>query len=353
MDNGGRLIPYEYSGNGREELNYNSSDNESSSSSEEDAYEYTQRKETFYRQLFNSPLKKIRFSVHTINRNNLSDPTHSCVVDLKEKNIGLFKQVVGFNVISVSIPYSFYTITSNNNKIMYYTYQSSDVDISGVIATYNSPTIEIPIGVYTSITLATKIINLTAAITSSHAMQDFTCIYDDITGLFKFSGKGLYRIFTFSESLTKILGLQKITTDTPNLISITDPIDGETFNGGILASNNVPTYTNITLTSPFVADIRGTTCIDLEINEIPSICCIYTDYSNNIVARIPIDSTYGSIINYHSLTTDLSTNKFYPIKLSTLSLNLLDENGNILNLNGTDFHMICEATVLGDLPENF
>ena len=83
MDNGGRLIPYEYSGNGQEELNYNSSDSESSSSDEEDAYEYTQRKEKFYRQLFNNPLKKIRFGVHSKDR--VTGSSHSFTLNLKKK----------------------------------------------------------------------------------------------------------------------------------------------------------------------------------------------------------------------------------------------------------------------------
>jgi hypothetical protein len=66
-----------------------------------------------------------------------------------------------------------------------------------------------------------------------------------------------------------------------------------------------------------------------------------------------VDSSHGDVINYHSQTTDISTNHFFPIKLSKLSINILDEDGETIDINGVDYHMICEATVLGDLPEDF
>jgi len=194
MDNGGRLIPYEYSGNGREELNYNSSDSEASSSSEEDAYEYTQRKEKFFRHLFNSPLKKIRFSVD-------GQTGNSFTWSINKSNKLMLNNVVGFNVISARIT----------------------------------------------------------------------------------------------------------NTDSPQAAYI-----------------------------------------DIEITEIPSISCINTSNSQNIVARIPPSSSVVNTYTYHSQTTDLTDNHFFPIELFKLSINLINVTSQSTNLN-----MICEATVLGDLPEDF
>jgi len=312
MDNGGRLIPYEYLGNGSGTLNYNSSGSESSSSSDEDAYEYTQRKEKFYKHLFNSPLKKIRFSVNSKNRKDTSDPTHSCVIDLEEKNIGLFNQVVGFNVISASIPQSHYTITTDTIS------PGGQVNYlwKGIGEDGNAPggggLNAISPGIYTATELASEISGFNPANSTT---------YDGKTGKFTFTNP-VY-VDSNNPSLAKILGL--------------DP------NGGPAG----------VLVSPHHIDMRRTSSFDIEIQEIPSICCIHTDHSNNIVARIPVDGSQGSILNYHSQTTDLSTNHFFPIKLSKLSINILDEDGELLNLNGTDYHMICEATVLGDLPEDF
>jgi hypothetical protein len=288
MDNGGRLIPYEYSGKGQEELNYNSSDSESSSSSssDEDAYEYTQRKEKFYRELFNIPLKKIRFGVHSKDR--ATGSSHSFTLDLEERNIGLFNQVVGFNVISASVPRAYYTINTGNQ-------------ILGGAGT-------IPVGIYTPSELATQITALGS-----------TTTYSDKTGKFTFGSA--VSVTTNNTSLAKILGINA---------------NGENHS-----------------VSEYHIDIRGTSCIDIELEEIPPICCIQTDHSNNIVARIPVDSSQGDILTYHSQSTDISTNHFFPIKLSKLTVNLLDESGSLLHLNGIDFHMICEATVLGDLPEDF
>jgi hypothetical protein len=323
MDNGGRLIPYEYSGKGQEELNYNSSDSESSSSSssDEDAYEYTQRKEKFYRDLFNSPLKKIRFSVNSKNRKDKSDPTHECVIDLEEKNIGLFNQVVGFNVISASIPHAFYTIDSNNNDKLIDAYD------------YKLPSLDI--GQYTGTTLATemsaKFVSHTQVGAPGGVRAKIDVTFNPKTGKFYFSDT----ITTQNKSISKILGLLYAT----HILGVPLPD---------------PTWIVVGATdAAHISDTRRTTCLDIEIEEIPSICCIHTDHSNNIVARIPLDSSHGDVINYHSQTTDISTNHFFPIKLSKLSINILDEDGETIDINGVDYHMICEATVLGDLPEDF
>ena len=289
MDNGGRLIPYEYSGNGQEELNYNSSDSESSSSSEEDAYEYTQRKEKFYRELFNNPLKKIRFGVHSKDRETGS--SHSFTLNLKKKGIGLFNQVVGFNVISASIPRAYYTINTGNQIIIHGGQEEA-----------------ITAGIYTSSELATEITDMGP-----------TTSYSEKTGKYTFSAD--VSVSANNTSLAKILGIN---------------------------ANGVAHRVSV-----FHGDIRGTSCIDIELEEIPQICCIQTDHSNNIVARMPVDSSQGEILTYHSQSTDISTNHFFPIKLSQLTIKLLDENGALLDLNGLDFHMICEATVIGDLPEDF
>jgi len=299
-DNGGRLTKYEYAPDPDDfergqmvnsdilrQVNY---DSDSESDESDDAYEYTLKKEKFYKQLFSKPLKKIRFAISSSNRDIASYPNvEDCKILLNDtNNINEFDNVVGFNILSSTIAVSYYNINSINK---------SDLDTfsGGAVAA----------GYYTTATLPdiTKI--------TSHSKSTGKLTFDNTPAL-----------TTTNKSLAKVLGLG--------------------YSSG-----------NYTSASPILTDIRGTGFFDIEISNIPSISCIHTNYSKNIVSRIPItSSSYGSIIQYKALDTDMSSNHFFPIKLTHLDIKVLDEFGNTIGMNGVDYNLVCEVIIMGDLPEN-
>ena len=303
-ENGGRLTRYNYAPNPEDfergqmvdpellrKLNYDSS---SDSDETDDEYEYTLKKEKFYTQLFSKPLKKIRFAISSSDRDVSSYPNvEDCKILLNgSNNINEFDKVVGFNILGASIPVSYYNINTANKAV------ASHSDITGASNGY-----------YTSSDLTSL------GVLSSH---------DSKTGKFTFGSTVTTTGITPSDkSIAKVLGLGIHTNGTQ--------------------------YTSATAV---MSDIRGTGFFDIEISNIPSIACIHSNHSKNIVARVPVNAGRGEIVEYKAQDPDMSRNHFFPIKLTHLDIKVLDEFGNNLGMNGVDYNLICEAIILGDLPEN-
>ena len=307
--NGSRLTRYTYAPNPDDfesgqlnpslmnRINYESEDSESS---EEDAYEYTLKKEEYYKKLFTKPLRKIRFSVSTSDRDRATYPnSHNCQIILNgSNNINEFNNVVGFNIIEASIPVTYYNINTFNRARL----TSSGTAVKNAIQAVQ--------GYY--------LVDEIAALHSNIS-------YNSKTGKFTISGEVLETLGDTGQdrSIAKVLGLGY------NSASKTYKSD-----------------------SAVVAEPRATGFYDIEVGNIPSINCIHTNYSKNIIARIPIIKSFTSIINYSADLTDLNYNNFFPIKLTHLDIRVLDEFGNVIDLNGLDFNITCEVTMLGDLPED-
>ena len=307
--NGSRLTRYTYAPNPDDfesgqlnpslmnRINYESEDSESS---EEDAYEYTLKKEEYYKKLFRKALKKIRFSVSTSDRDRKSYPnSHDCTIILNgSNNIDEYNNVVGFNIIEVCIPVSYYNINTINR---------ARLTSSG-----------------------TTVLNLIQALEGYYSVNDIGGLHTNIsynskTGKFTISGEVLQTLGDTGQdrSIAKILGLGY------------DSVS-KTYKSSL----------------PLITDIRGTGFYDIEVGNIPSINCLHTNYSKNVIARIPMTDNFSGIINYSADLMDLNCNNFFPIKLTHLDIRVLDEFGNVIDLNGLDFNVTCEVTMLGDLPED-
>jgi len=309
-ENGGRLTRYDYAPNPddfergqmppsevMDKINY---DSESDSDETDDEYEYTIKKERFYRELFSKPLKKIRFAISTSDRDVSSYPNvEDCKILLNDSNnINEFDKVVGFNILAASIPVSYYNLNTLNKA------RVTGASVSGASN-----------GFYNTSNLAT-ITNIT-----THDIKTGKITYGADTSTIGAT--------SLDKSIAKVLGLGINATGTLYTSRIT------------IANDNT-----------IMADIRGTGFFDIEISNIPSIACIHSNHSKNIVARVPITANRGEIVQYKAQDPDMSRNHFFPIKLTHLDIKILDEFGNTIGLNGVDYNLVCEAIILGDLPDN-
>ena len=87
--------------------------------------------------------------------------------------------------------------------------------------------------------------------------------------------------------------------------------------------------------------------VDLVIKEIPSIACKKNSKGKEIISRIPFNSGSGSLVYYRSPEGELQTsNYFYPIKLSQLTVQLIDDYDNIYDCNNADNSFEFELTIL-------
>jgi hypothetical protein len=68
--------------------------------------------------------------------------------------------------------------------------------------------------------------------------------------------------------------------------------------------------------------------VDLVIPEIPDIACKMSS-NKQVVDRIPLNSPSGSLVHYRAPEHELQTNNyFYPIKLSSLTIQLYDNDSS-------------------------
>jgi hypothetical protein len=247
--------------------------------------------------LSDSDLQKYRFAFSSHDKDNVGDPTHSFTIDLTHYHD--IKNLVGFNILRASIPITHYPINGNNN-------------------------LEILIG---TDSLAEKLV---AAGYSSVGYFDVHELAEATGATYNTNTKK----YTFASDITWPGGGDTI--ESKQIAKIFGLIDGTTLASGVEAPNSI--------------DIRGTSFIDIEIGEIPSILCIQSNHSDHIVARIPIIEEHGTTQEYHARTVDLNTRQTRNNEdLLNLTVKLRGDNGAYIDLNGGHIHLVCEAIVMSNL----
>jgi hypothetical protein len=200
------------------------------------------------------------------------------------------------SVKHANIPYSFYNIDSTNNDLEY---------------TQNGITtlLYIEKGNYNANQLANYFTN---------NMTNFKCSYDSITNKFTFINS-LYN-FTFNP-LSTCLSMLGFTTDTQYLTSVIK-----------------------SLTSSNCVNLQTKQCICVSSNFQTGNINFTDVLSRNILCSIPISTPPNSNIVYIN-TTNFRNNLFTNI-INTICLKLIDQNNNIINLNGCHWSITLQIDVI-------
>lgn len=198
------------------------------------------------------------------------------------------------------LPYSFYNIDSNNNKIQYIEVNISDVMISQTI-------VYIPSGNYNALQLLTYL--------NSGVFPNLVVTYDYLTSKFKFTNTTNNFYFNPSNS--------------NNLLGLTDSIINNKSINLILKSYNV-----INLSSkPLIYIVSN-----FETNSINNIL----NNRHNILCAIPIVNSPYNLITYQGTTrTNLFTNV-----ISNIDIKITDINGDLIDLNGQYFNLCLNLDVV-------
>ena len=258
------------------------------------------RETVIHKEVHSSTLHKYRFAFSSHEKDSASDSTHSFTIDLTEHHIGTIKNIVGFNILRASIPITHHPINSSNNEMML---------IGGA-------------------TLKAK---LTAA---GYSTTGYFDVYElgSATGATYDTNTKKY---TFTSEITWVAGAATSIL-AKQIAKIFGIIAGTTYASSAEATN--------------IIDIRGSGFIDIEIKEINALCCIHSSHSSHIVARVPIIVEHGTTQEYHARTIDLNTRHARShADLHKLTVQLLDEHGTSLDLNGANIHLVCEVTVIGNV----
>ena len=208
------------------------------------------------------------------------------------------------SIVNAQIPISWYLINSTNNKII--------ITVNSVATTYYFKQ-----GNY----------NINSFITewSNSIGPGWTLTFDSISNKIKFM---FTSNFTFSD------------TDSNTLF----PIIG--FNSGT-------TYTSssFSLTSPFCVNFAGLTSIHIKSNtfnlrNVDS----YKKTTNRTLQSIPVSQIGSGYILYHNYTH--YSNLFKNFEISTIGIEIMDDNRNYINFNNIDWSMTLQIDVIGEIIQD-
>lgn len=178
-------------------------------------------------------------------------------------------------------------------------------------------------GYYTGASWATLLsaVNWTTnpdGVTTAPGFTIGTVTYDSVTNKLKTTGTPNFD-FTTHKDVARLLGFNP-GTDPAQTVS------GELF--------------------PFPIDLSNH-YVDVVVPEIPSIACKRNATGKNVVERIPLTTSAGAIQYFACDPSELqSTNYFYPIKLSEITIQLYTDNNNLLSATNEQSSFEFEITML-------
>lgn len=266
----------------------------------------------FRDKLFTKDIVKKSILIDSVSVSNLSSPssikTNNYVVNFgSEIYPEVFKNVIGFRLVKATIPHTAYTISSPRNTIIFNA--STDGD-------FRDHDVTLDPGSYTFKGLGNHFqnrINSNASLFGFSVSSDSNSLKYTITNASDFSIK--WGSSGPSYVNPKIFGFY----------------EEDTTNGKSHTSAKAVDQTKH--------------IVDLVIPEIPDIACKMGS-KKQVIDRIPLNSPSGSIVYYRTPEAELQTNNyFYPMKLSSLNIQLYDNN-NLYECNNDQNYFEFEITIV-------
>ena len=220
----------------------------------------------------------------------------------------VYKNVIGFRLVKATLPNMAYQVDKNNNTFI----------------VVNHPQLNLTEGSYNFINLGYHIEDVLNSISG----QTFTVIPNISTFKYEIISD---MTFTFNWKSTNSLSYKL-------------------FGASLIDNDNAKQdSTNYKWSSKNIVD-QTKHFVDLVIPEIPSISTKKSLIGRNVIDRIPLTTPSGSLVYYFSPVTEYSSiNYFYPVKLSSLTIQLYDHNSNKFydTKNGNNYFEF-ELTILND-----
>lgn len=253
----------------------------------------------FKKNLFTKDIIKKSILVDSISAYQEGQKTSNYIVNFGGSNSPeVYKNVIGFRLVNAIIPYTVYNVNDNNKNII----------IDGI-------SFDLVPGSYTFTELGN---HLQTQINAS-ALSGFTVISDLTTYKYTINSSSGFKIHW-------------------------NEVNGYSYR--LFGFEKEITSADTSHTSTYSVD-HSIHYADLVIDEIPSIACKMSSKGKQIIARIPFNNASGGLIYYRAPEGELQTsNYFYPMKLSSLSIKLFDDNGNEYDSNNGDNYFEFEITIV-------
>ena len=264
----------------------------------------------YKKDIFNKDITKKSILIDSISAYKEDQKTSNYIVNFGGSNSpGVQNNVIGFRLVNAIVPYTIYTINDHNNNFT--------ITISSTPTTVN-----LTPGSYTFIQLGS---HLQDSINTAYISTDYTVTSHITTYKYTIADTSASpEPFTINWSqfpeCARLFGFEKDLTR------------------GLTNS----------YTSDYSVD-QSIHYVDLVINEIPGIACKMSSKGKEIIARIPFTNVSGGLIYYRAPEGELqSSNYFFPMKLSSLTIQLFDDNGNVYDSNNGDNYFEFEISIINE-----
>jgi len=219
----------------------------------------------------------------------------------------IYKNVIGFRLVKATLPNIIHQVNDNNNTFI-------------IHASSSDTTVTLTNGSYTFAKLGYHIEDKLNEVMAGFKVTPNTTIYK----------------YTITQSSSYYFKWKSSNSLAYRLFGADNIDEGSSFYSSLRTFRNI-----VDQTKHFV---------DLVITEIPSIGCKKNFRGKDVIDRIPMTSPSGSLVYYMAPVTEFSSiNYFYPMKLSSLSIQLFDHNSDQLydSQNGHNYFEF-ELTILNN-----
>lgn len=271
-------------------------------------------KTDYYNKLFKKEINKKGLLVDSISipHDDYHNTSNYKVTFGSQNAPEVYKNVIGFRLVKATLPHIAHQVNDNNNQFrIFYDTGTHDITLTN--------------GSYTFVELGNHIQDKLNTILSA----SFTVTSDSTT----------YK-YTISESTTNYFLWNTSYNDLKST--------AYRLFGALRKDETAADYSS-NRTFPHVVD-QSKHFVDLVIPEIPAIACKTSSNGKQIIDRIPLTSPSGSLVYYLAPVTEYSSiDYFYPMKLSSLTIQLYDNDSNQLydSQNGDNYFEF-EITLLND-----
>jgi len=262
----------------------------------------------FREKLFIKDIIKKNIIIDSVSLQPLTNTSDYKVTFGQDNYPEVYKNVIGFRLVKAVIPHTVHTITDNNKRV--------DYNLGGTPSNFN-----LTPGTYTFSELGNHFVDtLNTATSKTFTITNNTTTYKyELTWSFGDDFYFLWKTSSDNHSSSYLLFGAKNEDDTGDLTS--------------------------TYIFPYIVD-QTKHFVDLVIPEIPDIACKMGS-KKQIIDRIPLNAESGSLVYYETPSNELQTNNyFYPIKLSSLSIQLYTGHDKLYHSNNGDNYFEFELTIV-------
>ena len=273
-------------------------------------------KTEYYNKLFKKEINKksILIDSLSVQQDDNHDTSNYKVRFGTESAPEVFKNVIGFRLVKATLPNVAHQI-NENNKSFYIIYNGSD-----------PKQVDLTPGNYTFSSLG---FHIEDKLNAAFGVTTFSIISDTIT--YKYTiNNSVSHYFLWLDSFKQL-------KSTAHRVF------------GAIRKNETSSDYSASRTFPNIVD-QTKHHVDLVIPEIPSIACKSSPGGKQIIDRIPLTSPSGSLVYYFAPVTEYSSiDYFYPMKLSSLTIQIYDNDSSQLydSQNGDNYFEF-EITILND-----